>query len=477
MHVRTSRIALYLQCKKIKHFNVMKNYRVSSFLISVKLEKTDGQYMLIHGYTGAIDIVEGCVVEHLRTFGKKASNDHQISSDTINALISRGYLTDKTQDEEYRHVSHLAEVMHQRDKKMYKKFTFLVTYNCNFRCPYCYESPISAGGNCWSKQVFTKEMVDRLYDSLLEISPRELHNKRITLYGGEPLLTENKEIVSYIVNIGTKLGYTFDAVTNGYDLEAYTDLLSPDKIAFLQITLDGCKNTHDSRRIHYIAGKSFDKIVKNIGLALEKGVFVKVRVNTDLNNFGDLVQLKCLFSELGYDKYEYFKVESALLRPNENTENDNRFKLINAGEFAAKHGDNSYLVECQDYGVMRKLEYSIRTRQLLPLTSTYCAGQSRGYVFDPLGDIYACWEVVGRKDAVLGNYSGNKIEWYETAKLWHGRNISNAPSCYHCKYAFLCGGGCLAKANTTERGFGSSFCNQYPIIFKYAANRAYQKTL
>lgn len=455
----------------------MKNYRTSYYLISVKLEKTNNQYMLIHGYTGAVDIVDRCVVDYLQSVGRERIDASLVSSDTINTLVNRGYLTEKTKEQEFDHVAHLAEIMHKRDKMLYKKFTFLITYNCNFRCPYCYESPISAGGNCWSKQVFTKEMVDRLYDSLLEISPRELHSKRITLYGGEPLLAENKEIVSYIVSKGVKLGYTFDAVTNGYDLEVYADLLSSDKIAFLQITLDGCKTTHDSRRRHYIAGQSFDKIIKNIGLALEKGIFVKVRVNTDLNNFGDLVHLKKLFSELGYDKSEYFKVESALLRPNENTENDNRFKLINAGEFAAKHGDNSYLVECQDYGITRKIEYCIKTRQLLPLTSTYCAGQSRGYVFDPLGDIYACWEVVGRKDAVLGNYRGSNIEWHETAKLWHGRNISNSPSCYRCKYAFLCGGGCLAKANTTERGFGSSFCNQYPIVFKYAVNRAYQKVL
>lgn len=430
----------------------MENYRVSSFLIPVKLENTDNQYMLIHGYTGAIDVVEGHVVEYLKAQGRKSPNNLQISSDTMNVLLRRGYLTGKTQEEEYKHVAHLAEVMHQRDKMLYKKFTFLVTYNCNFRCPYCYESPISVGGNCWSKQVFTKEMVDRLYDSLLEISPRELHSKRITLYGGEPLLAENKEIVSYIVNTGVKLGYTFDAVTNGYDLEVYADLLSPDKIAFLQITLDGCKATHDSRRRHYIAGQSFDKIIKNIGLALEKGIFVKVRVNTDLNNFGDLAQLKELFSELGYDKSKYFKVESALLRPNENTENDSRFKLINAGEFAAKHESNSYLVECQDYGITRKIEYCIKTRQLLPLASTYCAGQSRGYVFDPLGDIYACWEVVGRKNAVLGNYSGSNIEWYEAAKLWHGRNISNSPSCYRCKYAFLCGGAVWLKLIQQKEG-------------------------
>lgn len=132
----------------------MENYRASSFLISVKLENTDDQYMLIHGYTGAIDVVDRHVVEYLKTLGRKSSSNLQISPDTMDVLVRRGYLTDKTQEEEFKHVAHLAEIMHQRDKMMYKKFTFLVTYNCNFRSPYCYESPISAGGNCWSKQVF-----------------------------------------------------------------------------------------------------------------------------------------------------------------------------------------------------------------------------------------------------------------------------------------------------------------------------------
>ncbi len=32
--------------------------RTSSYMIPVKLEKEEGKYMLIHGYTGAIDIVD-----------------------------------------------------------------------------------------------------------------------------------------------------------------------------------------------------------------------------------------------------------------------------------------------------------------------------------------------------------------------------------------------------------------------------------
>lgn len=36
-----------------------KPLRMSSYTIPVKLENEDGKYMLIHGYTGAIDIVSG----------------------------------------------------------------------------------------------------------------------------------------------------------------------------------------------------------------------------------------------------------------------------------------------------------------------------------------------------------------------------------------------------------------------------------
>ena len=34
----------------------MENYRLSSYTIFTKLEDTEDKYMLMHGYTGAIDI-------------------------------------------------------------------------------------------------------------------------------------------------------------------------------------------------------------------------------------------------------------------------------------------------------------------------------------------------------------------------------------------------------------------------------------
>lgn len=135
--------------------------------------------------------------------------------------------------------------------------------------PYCYEGEMSDNGTKWSKKTFTREMADRAFNAMLQIEPhRELHSKIITLYGGEPLLRENKETVSYIVHKGKELGYSFIAITNGYDLDAYIDLLGPNLIKHLQITIDGCKDKHDMRRRHYLYGVSFDRIIRNYWISI-----------------------------------------------------------------------------------------------------------------------------------------------------------------------------------------------------------------
>lgn len=46
----------------------------------------------------------------------------------------------------------------------------------------------------------SKEFVDKFFEAIPLIEPNEkLRNKSISLFGGEPLLKENKDIVEYIV--------------------------------------------------------------------------------------------------------------------------------------------------------------------------------------------------------------------------------------------------------------------------------------
>ena len=44
----------------------METLRTSSYMIPVKLEQEEGKYMLIHGYTGAMDIVSGGLLKKIK---------------------------------------------------------------------------------------------------------------------------------------------------------------------------------------------------------------------------------------------------------------------------------------------------------------------------------------------------------------------------------------------------------------------------
>ena len=332
-----------------------KKYQTSLYTIFIALEDGSGDYLLVHGYTGAIDHVTGNVADVLRKGARVTENEIDnlnIQKGTFDTLVKRGYITSMSPMEEKERVRHMADVFHKRDS-VSKNFLFLVAYDCNFRCPYCFENAISNNGKGWSKKVFTKEAVDRAYEAMLELEPnRTQHRNEIILYGGEPLLKQNKEIVEYIVSEGVKRNYTFRAITNGYDLEHFLHLLEPGKIESLQISIDGTPEKHDARRTHYLDGNSFDKIVENMGLVLKQDVRISTRINTDLSNFDDINALHAIFREKGLFEFNNFSVYSALVHGSTNDNmNCNAIMSNSNPPVTEKKKKNNDLFEVIDPGV------------------------------------------------------------------------------------------------------------------------------
>lgn len=446
----------------------MENLRTSSYTIPVKLEKEEGKYMLIHGYTGAIDIIDEKLFEKIKDY----STDTILADNVKQSLTSRGYLTAKNKEEEYAYVARIAKALHQKDKILYKYFTWIVTYNCNFRCPYCFECRDIKDSE---KQItFTKAMVDKAYLAMEKIEPRkELRNSVITLYGGEPLLKENKEILTYIVEEGSKRGYKFMAVTNGYDLDNYIDLLSAKKIFKLQITIDGTKELHNQKRIHVSDHNTFDKIISNIELVHDKDIEIVVRVNTDNQNVEDFFKLNTLFKKKGFTENKNFKVYSALLRNNTNISLDEKKSLdfLSTTSFYKKHKEMGTSSLCVDYSIFNKIYNSISAGTPIPFSSVFCSSQSSAYVLDPLGNIYPCWETIGEKEFQIGDYSNEQINWNtERIQKWQGQNICTSDKCKHCKFALFCGGGCIAHTSS-----GNTHCSFFNLMFKDIANRAFER--
>ncbi len=438
-------------------------------MIPIQLECDSSKYMLIHGYTGAIDIVTNKLASKLMQ--GNYIDGTAFSNETLKVLIKRGYITTKSKEEEYNYAARLACAIHRKDEILFKTFTWIVTYNCNFRCPYCFENRETKDSLRYVS--FTKEQVDKTFDAMKKIEPRvQLQSDIITLYGGEPLLKENKEIVTYIVREGKKRGYKFHAITNGYDLEKYIDLLAPNLICQLQITIDGTKKFHNQKRIHYQDPNSFDKIISNIQLILQQntGINIHIRVNTDNNNLDDFIELKSYFQQIGFLEYKNFTIYSALISDNDSISKGDKdnLSILSTTNYIRKQTVKDTISFCNGYDDIYKNIYNaISNQKTISLKATYCAAQTGGYVFSPFGEIYPCWEIVGNKKYQIGSLLKDSIKWNdEELRKWRSHDICTS-TCKHCKFAFLCGGGCQAMKN--------NHCTYFREILKKATNNVYER--
>lgn len=97
----------------------------------------------------------------------------------------------------------------------------------------------------------------------------------------------------------------------------------------------------------------------------------------------------------------------------------------------------------RDYGAESILRQAIINGKPIFYKPTFCKAHLIGRVFDPLHNLYPCWELVGNKSYVIGDYIGGEIHWHSNAAIWHNHNVSKMEPCTKCPAALICGGGCL----------------------------------
>jgi uncharacterized protein len=125
--------------------------------------------------------------------------------------------------------------------------------------------------------------------------------------------------------------------------------------------------------------------------------------------------------------------------------------------------------ECgyQDFGVFNNIYHAISSKQPLRYRATFCGSQIGVYLFDPLYKIYPCWDVVGEKKYIIGDFRSGEIKWdIPQRSKWNSSDVTSVKKCSTCKFALLCGGGCVANSPNHH-------CTQMPDIIKYATKRAY----
>ncbi|OGS07132.1 MAG: hypothetical protein A2270_03865 [Elusimicrobia bacterium RIFOXYA12_FULL_51_18] len=356
--------------------------------------------------------------------------------------------------------------------------TIIPSYLCNLRCVYCYE-----GAKTASKECMTPEYAGAIADALRGLLEKHGADRlQLTLLGGEPLLAAHKPFYTGLFRKLADLDCKIRTVciTNGVSVPDYLPELRGWNVKDFQLTVDGAEKTHNLRRKAPPGSglNSFHAACRAIGLLLESGSSVSMRVNIDESNLGDLPELEKVILENGWQANPGF---SAYLYPiSENGCNTNmcyapETRLIGLALDVLQNKCAGRVFRPRFHG-LDFVDACLASRPAAPRFN-FCSASKNQYVFDPVG-AYTCWWGVSNPAFAIGSYSekGYKIDSEKTA-VCHGRNIARISKCRKCRYKYICGAGCAYKALANTGELMSGNCAEFEtIIGAYVRYRFNEKT-
>nr|WP_244990530.1 radical SAM protein [Clostridium algidicarnis] len=322
------------------------------------------------------------------------------------------------------------------------------TYECNFRCSYCYEDH-SLHENM---EIITEKQID-----IIKTSYKNIHD--ISIYGGEPLLPKTKSIISYILK--EFHNYPITIITNGYYLDEFIEVFdNKDNVSF-QITLDGNREYHDKVRHRLCGGGTFDKIVDNIAIMLQKNHRINIRMNICRENLQYVQTLISLFES----KFSNFKDMVVF-----NFDVITQIKEIDK-EYTFTWLKDNYKMLSKVFRVNANFNRcnifrALGERKPIELRTNYCNSETTSRVFDPYGRVYSCMMTVGRDEEAIGYYSDSEGISINRESDILNRSILSIKECKDCKLSLLCGGGCAYEKYEISKTVHAPNCDYIKRILE-----------
>ncbi|MDR0970481.1 MAG: radical SAM protein [Lentimicrobiaceae bacterium] len=293
--------------------------------------------------------------------------------ETVDVLKSANIIT---QSDENKLNSLYLKTLSNRFDGTKMNLTLVPTQACNFNCIYCYEKI--------RPNIFMDdETENNIINYVISINPKKLH---IAWYGGEPLM--NFKSIQKISEALIQKNINFNAImiTNGYlmNKEVLNQLFKL-RINSLQITIDGPKEIHDTRRFLLNGKGTFDKIYKNILLLLSldecKDIALKIRINVDKGNLNTYLKFR---DEL-YDKFSKF----------------NRKVIIYPGWVTGEGNPDISCLTPEDISsfTLNNMEDIYPENEQVECMSRHI----NSFLIGPTGKMYKCWHNLGHPELELGN--------------------------------------------------------------------------
>ncbi|MDO5048143.1 MAG: radical SAM protein [Anaerococcus sp.] len=352
-------------------------------------------------------------------------NNDNLSYDEISQFKYGGFLIDDDFDE----LDYIKfNLLNSRYDKSSLGLTIAPTLDCNFACEYCYEKE-------HSEKFYMKEEVEKYLLDFVREKAKSSNRIDVSWYGGEPLL--NYKTIDRLTQGFLKIAdenniiYRSYIITNGYLLnEKIAKKLSSWKIQGMQITIDGDKESHDSKRYLKNGGPTYDKILRNLKDSYKYLVNVSLRINLDEKNIGS---------------------EKAIIKEIESFDKEGKIKAYIA---RVRNENNTYIDDfCIDQQKFDEYEYNFYKSQhanllerIYPRTiKNFCtADLKNSYVINYNGDIYKCWSDIGIEEARVGKLSDKKLESINFSNYFKYMifDPTEDDECKNCKVLPLCMGQC-----------------------------------
>lgn len=447
----------------------MKYLKVSQYVIFLAYKD---DILLVNGYNGCMDIVTHECADLL----KKSNNlSENIEKSTLNMLIKRGYVTEMSIAEEKEVFTEYIEKIDKINCEINKyngSIMFLLSYDCNLSCSYCYQKHIrdENAGLC-----MTPDTIDLiLTNSWEKLFNQELKKENVSfnLYGGEPFLIHNIPAIKKILFYAQKAGVQVTSISNATFIHQMPDFFGPNpgQINFVQVSFDGNEEYHNNSRINKAGMPSFRQILDNVHLLLEKQVRINLRINASIETLNGLDKLITILTE--EDVFDHPLVYTYIHPLHNHFKQTDDSLFLTPAEISVKIKEKFSKLRTPIERKMEGLQRILFANEWRgPRKTRFCMqNMSNNYLIDPFLDVYNCYEEAGRKDRIIAKIEQDGNVVFNSRKnICENRSIVKMEKCLICPYALFCGGECGTLA-IEQNGdiFLPAECEETKKVLNYA---------
>ena len=402
----------------------MKISRYTKFISDIN---NNGNYFVYNSLSNFFAQIDKDLYLLLLAKQKKGNfvTEDELDKESRELLINKIILTENDDDDILKYIS---VVKNRRNVTNPLLLTIAPTMECNFSCPYCFETKENG------------KMDENTIDNIVNFvkKQRYLDSVSITWFGGEPLLYPDiMEIVTERMKKICKIPVKSKIITNGYFLNRKNiELLEKINVSDIQLTIDGMAETHNKIKFTENDKFTFETIINNIDTFSKQSTNTNlvIRVNIDKNNIEDFNDLSIFLT----NRYRFSK--NIFLAPSfiiQNTKN------------ACK--DSCLISNIEKFSIIKDFTKIMNNADLIyPNNSiTECSARNPStWVIDPSGGLYKCWEIIGNRKYKIGELTKDGIKISNTTQLnryLYGADPFEDQSCNQCFSLPICGGGCPHK--------------------------------